>query len=151
MQIFAETPKEYIQRLPEFQRETMKLIRETILANLPEGFEEVMSSGMIGYVVSFTVFPEGYHVKPKQPLPFMGLAAQKNNVTFYHMGVYSMDELLRWFVERYAALTGKKPDMGKSCIRFKKTDKIPLELIGELVSKVSAEDYVGIYKKMRNS
>lgn len=114
--------------------------------NLPIGYEEIIQYGMIGYVVPHAIYPEGYNVNPKEPLPFIGLGNQKAYISLYHMGIYADRLLLEWFVKSYEELNIGKLDMGKSCIRFKKIDKIPLELIGELCSKMSVESYVSIYE-----
>jgi Domain of unknown function (DU1801) len=106
-----------------------------------------MSYGMLGYVVPHSVYPDGYHCNPKTPLPFMNLASQKNFIAVYHMGVYAKKELLDWFVLEYPKYCKHKLDMGKSCIRFKKTEDIPYKLIGELTAKMSAEEWIDIYEK----
>lgn len=139
------TPEEYINQQPLDRQTKLKKLRKTILDNLPKGFKEVIQYGMIGYVVSHEIFPEGYHVNPKEPLPFIGLANQKGFIAIYHLGIYADKELLEWFVNSYKALNIGKLDMGKSCIRFKNINKIPIELIGELCKKMSVEDYINIY------
>ena len=101
---------------------------------------------MIGYVVPHSLYPAGYHCDPKLPLPFMALAAQKNSINFYHMGIYSDSLLLNWFLTERPKHTAMKLDMGKSCIRFKKYDQIPYQLIGELVQKISVEKWLNVYK-----
>jgi hypothetical protein len=125
----------------------MKLLRQTILDHLPEGFTEEMSYGMIGYVVPHSLYPAGYHCDPKLPLPFINLASQKNSINLYHSGIYVQDELLEWFQEEYPKHVKTKLDMGKSCIRFKKIGNIPYKLIGELVGKMSVQDWVGLYEE----
>jgi len=102
---------------------------------------------MLGYVVPHSVYPDGYHCDPKQPLPFMGLASQKNFISFYHMGLYADKKLMDWFTKEYPKHAKSKLDMGKSCIRFKKMDDIPFKLIGELVKKMSAKDWISLYEK----
>ncbi|MFA6947070.1 MAG: DUF1801 domain-containing protein [Pedobacter sp.] len=146
MQSAALTPQEYFDSLPEERKEAMNLLRKVILDNLPEGFSEEMSYGMIGYVVPHSLYPAGYHCNPKLPLPFMGLASQKNFIAFYHMGLYADKKILDWFLEEYPKHTPGKKDMGKSCLRFKKMDQIPYELIGQLVKKMSVEDWIEIYE-----
>ena len=116
----AASPQEYIAQLPEERRETMSHLRKTILENLPTGFEEQISYGMLGYVVPHSLYPEGYHCDPKLPLPFINLASQKNYIALYHSGIYAKKELLDWFVSEYPKHCTTKLDMGKSCIRFKK-------------------------------
>ncbi|HRF40631.1 MAG TPA: DUF1801 domain-containing protein [Saprospiraceae bacterium] len=146
MQIFTDTPDLYISHLPEDRIAPMEALREVIKSNLPPGFEETMSYGMIGYVVPHTLYPAGYHCDPKLPLPFMNIASQKNFVAVYHMGIYTLPELMDWFVTEYPKHAKGKLDMGKSCIRFKKPDQIPFQLIGELASKMTVEDWVRVYE-----
>lgn len=146
MQSKAKTPEQYLAELPEDRKEVIGNIRKAILDNLPSGFEEVMSYGMLGYVVPHSKYPDGYHCDPKQPLPFINLASQKNHIGFYHMGIYSDPELLGWFTSEYPKYVDTKLDMGKSCIRFKNPKKIPYKLLGELVSKVTADQWIEIYE-----
>lgn len=130
----------------------MRQLRQTILENLPEGFEEVMSYGMIGYVVPHSIFPDGYHCDPKLPLPFMSIASQKNFIALYHMGIYASPDLLAWFQEEYPKHMKTKLDMGKSCIRFKKPDQLPYELIGQLVTKMTPQQWIDLYQaQVKNS
>lgn len=147
MQSQTITVKDYIENLPEDRKKAIAELREIILKNLPEGFAEVMSNGMIGYIVPHTRYPAGYHVDPRQPLPFINLASQKNFIALYHMGLYMDKELLSWFRAEYAKRSPTKLDMGKSCIRFKKPDQIPLELMGALVSKIPVDKWIGMYEK----
>lgn len=144
----AVTPDAYIKGLPAEKREATEALRATIKKNLPKGFEEVMSYGMIGYVVPHKLYPDGYHCDPKLPLPFMNIAAQKNFYAFYHMGLYADTGLLKWFQNEWKNHTSTKLDMGKSCVRFKKAADIPLKLIGQLVKKVSVKDWVSLYEKV---
>lgn len=146
MQSNAQTIADYLCELPENRKETMNKLRAIILQNIPEGFVETMSYGMIGYVVPHTIYPFGYHCDPKLPLPFINLASQKNFIAFYHMGIYANPELLKWFSSEFPKYTNQKLDMGKSCIRFKKMDQIPFDLIAELVRKMSVEDWVKTYE-----
>ena len=150
MQSKAKTPEEYIESLPENRKQAMKKLRKVILKNLPKGFEEVMSYGMLGYVVPHSLYPDGYHCDPKQPLPFMGIASQKNNISFYHMGIYADKKLFEWFQKENVKATKKKPDMGKSCIRYKKTENIPYELIGKLSAKITPQEWINKYNKSFN-
>ena len=122
--------------------------RETILKNLPTGFEEVMSYGMIGYVVPHSIYPKGYHANPKLPLGLINFASQKNAVTIHHLGLYADKKLLDWFVGEYPKHSKTKLDMGKGCVHFKKIDQIPYALIGELVSKVSVAEWIECYEKL---
>ena len=146
MQIKADTPEEYISELPDSRKMAFNTLRETILENIPNGFEEQVSYGMIGYVVPHSVYPGGYHVNPELPLPFINIASQKNFIALYHMGLYSDKGLLMWFKSEYSKHSGSKLDMGKSCVRFGKIDQIPYKLIGELVSRVSAEEWIKLYE-----
>jgi uncharacterized protein YdhG (YjbR/CyaY superfamily) len=142
----ATTPEQYIQELPEERVEAIVKLRKIINENLPKGFKEVMSYGMIGYVVPHVIYPAGYHCTPNLPLPFMSFASQKNSINFYHMGIYAEPEILNWFTAEYPKYSKTKLDMGKSCVRFKKMDQIPYELIGELVQKVTVEDWIAKYE-----
>lgn len=142
----ASTPEQYIQELPEERVEAIVKLRKIINENLPEGFKEVMSYGMIGYVVPHEIYPAGYHCTPNLPLPFMSFASQKNSINFYHMGIYAEPEILNWFTAEYPKYSKAKLDMGKSCIRFKKPDQIPFELIGELVQKMTVTDWINCYE-----
>ena len=106
-----------------------------------------MNYGMIGYVVPHSLYPAGYHCDPKQPLPFMNIASQKNFIAVYHMGVYANKKLSEWFLKEYSKYSKAKPDMGKSCLRFKKADQIPYKLIGELAKKITPEKWIAIYEE----
>jgi hypothetical protein len=147
MQSKATTPKEYVDSLPKERKQAISELRKAILKNLPKGFSEVMSYGMLGYVVPHSLYPAGYHCDPKQPLPFMCIASQKNFVAVYHMGVYANDKLLKWFTKEYAKHTKTKLDVGKSCMRFKKLDQIPYKLIGDLASKITPQEWIATYEK----
>ena len=146
MQSKATTPEHYLAELPEDRKEAMLKLRNVIKDNLPKGFQEQMSYGMLGYVVPHSIYPNGYHCNPKLPLPFINLASQKNFIALYHMGIYANKNLLDWFVAEYPKHFKTKIDMGKSCLRFKKMDDIPFELIGELVKKMSVQDWISIYE-----
>nr|WP_298658288.1 DUF1801 domain-containing protein [uncultured Flavobacterium sp.] len=143
----ATTVEEYIASVPEERRPFIENIRKVIIENLPEGFEEGMSYGMIGYYVPHSIYPNGYHCNPKLPLPFMTFASQKNSINFYHMSMYMDKDLYDWFVAEYPTYSKQKLDMGKSCVRFKKLEEIPLELLGKLVKKVSVADWIAQYEK----
>ena len=143
----ATTVKEYIAELPPDRKKAMTQLRKVILENLPEGFEETISYGMIGYVVPHSKYPAGYHCNPKLPLPFMNIASQKNFIAVYSMGVYSDPELLKWFTDAHAKASPKKLDMGKSCIRYKKTEDIPFSLIGQLAAKRTPDQWIAAYEK----
>ena len=146
MQSTAQVPSEYIESLPEDRKEAILKIREAIFQNLPKGFEEVMNFGMLGYVVPHSIYPKGYHCDTKLPLPLMGLASQKNNISFYHMGIYADKKLLDWFISEYPKHVKSKLDMGKSCIRFKRMNEIPFALIGELAGKLTPEKWIELYE-----
>lgn len=146
MKSTALTPDEYVAQMPADRKEAMTKLRKEILKNLPKGFEECMSYGMIGYVVPHSIYPEGYHCDQKLPLGFANIANQKNFIAFYHMGIYANPELLQWFTEEYPKHTDAKLDMGKSCIRFKDPQKIPFKLFGELMKKLSVKEWIALYE-----
>ncbi|MDP3913288.1 MAG: DUF1801 domain-containing protein [Bacteroidota bacterium] len=146
MQSKAATPDEYASEITDDKHEAFIQLRKTILENLPKGYEEAMSYGMIGYVVPFSIYPKGYHTKDKLPLPFLALAAQKNFIALYHMGIYANQSLLKWFTEEYPKHSKLKLDMGKGCIRFKNVNQIPYELIGELVKKMGVDEWINLYE-----
>lgn len=143
----AEDVEDHIDSLDPRWKDMVIRIREVLLKNLPEGFEETMQYEMIGYVVPHSIYPDGYHVNPDEPLPFIHLAASKNHVSLYHMGIYGNEELEKWFLEGYREEVGKKPNMGKSCIRFRKEEDIPMKLLEELSRKITVDDYVGTYRE----
>ena len=147
MQSTAKTPLEYVASLPEERKIVIEQLRTIVLKNLPKGFEETMGYGMLSYVVPHSIYPSGYHCDPKTPLPFLSLASQKNFIAFYHMGIYADEKLLNWFVSEYPKHCKSKLDMGKSCIRFKKMNDIPYELLGELASKMSVQDWISLYEE----
>lgn len=147
MQSQATSVNQYIEELPDDRKKVMEKLRQVVLANIPEGFREVMAYGMIGYVVPHEIYPNGYHCNPKDPLPFFAMASQKNSVNIYHMVVYSDKSLHDWFVTEYPKHCKAKLDMGKSCIRFKKLDDIPYDLIGRLCSKVTVGEWIEMYEK----
>lgn len=147
MQSTAKTPLEYIASLPEERKIVIEQLRTIVLKNLPKGFEETMGYGMLSYVVPHSIYPSGYHCDPKTPLPFLSVASQKNFIAFYHMGIYADEKLLNWFVSEYPKHCKSKLDMGKSCIRFKKMNDIPYELLGELASKMSVQDWISLYEE----
>lgn len=143
----ATTPAQYLKELPADRKEAVSQLRDTVLKNLPKGFEEVMAYGMLGYVVPHSKYPDGYHCNPKLPLPFMCIASQKNFIALHHMGVYAMPDVLKWFVTEYPKHSTTKLDMGKGCIRFKKPEHIPYKLIAQLVKKISMKDWIDTYEK----
>ena len=147
MQSTAPSPELYLAELPEERQQIMNNLREVILKNLPDGFEEAMGYGIMGYAVPHSLYPAGYHCDPKQPLPFMGIASQKNHIAVYHMGMYADENLLSWFQEEFPKHSSRKLDMGKSCIRFKKPEHVPLALIGELASKMTPHEWIALYTR----
>lgn len=142
----AENVKEYLVSVDPKWKDMVLNLRDLINQNIPEGFQETITYGMMGWVVPHSIYPKGYHVNPEEPLPFISLAAQKNNVSLYHMGIYDDDGLLDWFHEGYLKEIGKKPNMGKSCIRFRKESDIPYQLLVELFQKISVEDHINAYE-----
>ena len=147
MQSKAKTVDEYIAGLPEDRRQAISSIRTVVNKNLPKGFDEAIGYGNMGWVVPHKLYPSGYHCDPKQPLPFMGIASQKNYIALYSMVLYSDEKLLEWFRSEWPKHSSQKLDMRKSCIRLKKLDGLPLDLIGELASKVSPKQWIDIYEK----
>jgi uncharacterized protein YdhG (YjbR/CyaY superfamily) len=146
MQSTAAAPQEYINSLPEDRKEAISKLRDVIVQNLPPGFREGMGYGMMGWAVPHSVYPAGYHCDPKLPLPFLSIASQKNFIALYHMGLYANSELLDWFVAEYPKHVKTKLDMGKGCVRFKKPEAIPYSLIGELVAKMDAQEWIAVYE-----
>ena len=146
MQSKATTVDQYIDELPEDRKKAVAELRKVIKKNIPKGFKEEMGYGMAGYVVPHSKYPAGYHCDPKMPLPFIGFASQKNFIAVYHMGIYADPDLLNWFTTEYPKYSKTKLDMGKSCIRFKKPENIPYQLLGELVSKMSPDDWISLYE-----
>jgi uncharacterized protein YdhG (YjbR/CyaY superfamily) len=145
MQSKATSPEDYLNELPEDRKAAINALRKVIKKHLPKGFKEEMSYGMIGYVVPYKLYPNGYHCDPKQPLPFAGLASQKNHMSIYVMGCYGSPEQELWFRDAWAK-TGKKLDMGKACVRFKKLSDVALDVIGESIKRMPAKAYVAQYQ-----
>ena len=146
MQSKAKNVEDYLAELPEDRRVAISSVRDAILKNLPEGFEEGMQYGMIGYYVPHSLYPDGYHCNPKQPLPFTHLASQKNYMSLYLMCICGDETLRDWFVAEWEK-TGLQLNMGKSCVRFKTLEDIPLKLIGQAIRKVSVKQFVNSYEK----
>jgi len=146
MQSKAKTVEKYLNELPEERQEVLKKLRKAMVDNLPKGFEETMQYGMISYVVPHSKYPDGYHCNPKDPLPFLSIASQKNHIAVYHMGVYGDVQLKDWFVSKYTKNVPTKLDMGKSCIRFKNLKNIPYELLGELATKITPDEWIKRYE-----
>jgi len=147
MNLKATSVEDYLTKVPEERQVYFNKLRETILKNIPKGFEEQLSYGMIGFVVPHSKYPDGYHCDPKLPLPFVSIANQKNFIALYHMGIYADTALYDWFVGEYPKHCKRKLDMGKSCIRFKKPEEIPFKLIAQLMKKMKVKDWVGLYEK----
>jgi hypothetical protein len=141
MQSKATTVAEYLSELPEDRRKVLEAVRQVILNNLDKDYEEGIQYGMIGYYVPHRVFPAGYHCDPRQPLPFAALGSQKNYMSLYLMCVYGASNQTQWFLDSWAK-TGKKLDMGKSCVRFKKLDDLALDVIAEAIRRVPARKYI---------
>lgn len=146
MQYQSNSIEDYISQVPDERQDTLNTLRQTINDNLPEGFEEGMQYKMPAFYVPLSKYPDGYHCTPNEPLPFMSFASQKNSVNLYHSGIYSKPELHDWFVGEYPKHCKRKLDMGKSCIRFKKMDEIPFELIAELCTKMTVDEWIEIYE-----
>ena len=146
MKYKANTPDEYIAQLPQERKEVMEKLRAILLKNLPKGFTEQLSYGMLGYVVPHSLYPAGYHVQPELPLPFINLASQKNYIALYHSGIYADNTLMSWFKDEYPKYCKRKLDMGKSCIRFKSMDDIPYSLIEELCTKMTVKNWIDLYE-----
>jgi len=147
MRIAAYSFDNYLEKCPKDRQEAMKKLRNIIGENIPDGFEEALSYGFPGWVVPHSIYPAGYHCKPLEPLPFVGMASQKHFIALYHMGIYAMPEILEWFVKEYPKYSKTKLDMGKSCIRWKKPEHIPFELIGKLAKKITVDDWIKTYDK----
>ena len=141
------TTQEYLNAIPEERQVAFDKLRSTILENIPEGFEEGMGYGMPAYFVPHSIFPAGYHCNPELPLPFINLANQKGFIALYHMGMYADSTIYSWFVEEYGKRCKYKLDMGKSCVRFKKMEDIPYDLIAELMRKFTPNQWITLYKK----
>ena len=147
MQYESNSVEEYLDAIPEDRCKALTKIRKLLSDNIPSGFEETLGYGMPAYVVPHTIYPKGYHCNPKLPLPFINFASQKNYVAFYHMGIYVNSELLEWFVGEYPKYCKTKLDMGKSCFRFKRMENIPFDLLAELVTKITVDEWIVIYEK----
>ncbi len=147
MKIEATSVEDYINQAPEERQAALGQMREVLRDNLPQGFSEALSYGMPGYVVPHSLYPAGYHCDPKLPLPFVSFANQKNFIALYHMGLYASEEHMAWFKASWDASQWGKLDMGKSCIRFKKVDKIPWDLLSELATKITPQAWISQYEK----
>lgn len=146
MKVQFNTVNDYMDALEPERKVAVQKLRDALKESLHADFEECISYNMIAYVVPHSIYPNGYHCDPKIPLPFMNIASQKNFIALYHMGIYADNSLLDWFVSEYGKRVPGKLDMGKSCIRFKKIDQIPFDLISELVTKLSAQQWIDLYE-----
>lgn len=147
MKSSANSVEEYIQGLSPERRDAVSRLREAVLSTLPKGFAEQISYGSIGYVVPLSVYPKGYHCNPKLPLPFMNISSQKNYISFHHMGLYGDPNLLAWFKAEYPKYAKTKLDMGKGCVRFKKSDDLPFELIKKLCARINPKEWIAMIEK----
>ena len=146
MQSQAATVDAYLAELPDDRRAAVQALLDTFDRHLPKGFERRMNYGMPAYVVPHSLYPAGYHCEPALPLPFLSVASQKNNLAVYHMGLYAAPELLAWFTAAHAKASAKKLDMGKSCIRYKKAEDMPLALLGQLATKMTPKAWIALYE-----
>jgi hypothetical protein len=137
-----------LENIPEERKEAFERLHQIIVDHLPAGLEPGISYGNLGYVVPHSLYPAGYHCKPSEPLPLAWIASQKNSINFYHMGIYADPKLMNWFVAEYPKHSTQKLDMGKSCMRFKKTEHIPFELIGQLMEKMTAQQWIDMYESL---
>jgi Domain of unknown function (DU1801) len=143
----ATTVEEYLVTLKGERLEAMLKLRKILKKNLPKGFAEGVYYGVLNYVVPHKLYPNGYHCNPKQPLPFISIASQKNHIAIYHMGIYANPDLQKWFTTQYAKFFTAKLDMGKGCIRFKKMEEIPYDLLAMLFSKITPAQWIELYEK----
>lgn len=146
----AKTVDEYLAALPPDRRTALSAVRDVILTNLPAGYEEVMQYGMVGYVVPHSIYPAGYHCDPTKPLTYAMLGSQKNHMAIYLMSVYGHKETEAWFRKAYQT-KGKKLDMGKSCVRFKKLEQLPLEAIGQVIARTPVDKYIARVEQVLRS
>lgn len=146
MRIDANSIEEYISKIPEARQDAFCRLRQVIRSNIPQGFEERMSYGMVGFVVPHSLYPDGYHCEPELPLPFVSLGNQKNFLAMYHSGIYADTHIHDWFVSEYPKYVKTKLDMGKSCVRFKNMNHIPYDLIAELMTKMTVDQWIELYE-----
>jgi len=149
MTVQAATVEEYLESVPDAWKAPLAKLRRVVKDSIPPGFEEAISYSMIGYVVPRSLYPAGYHAKPDEPLPFINLAAQKNYISLYHLGLYAKPELYDWFEGAYREALGKRLDIGKSCMRFRSDADVPYGLVAELVGKMGVEEWIGLYERGR--
>ena len=146
MKIKANNILEYKKNVPEDKKDVFDKLMKTVRENIPKGFSEELSYGIPAWIVPHSLYPKGYHCSPELPLPFVSIASQKNFIALYHMGIYATPELLDWFMKEYPKHSKRKLNMGKSCVRFKKMDDIPFELVGELMGKMTPKDWIEKYE-----
>jgi len=146
MRIPSTSVADYIRQIPDERKAAFNALMDVFRTHLPEGFSEGLGYGMPAFVVPHSIYPDGYHCKPSEPLPFISIASQKNFIALYHMGIYAIPELHHWWIEEFPKHSKKKLDMGKSCVRFKKPEDIPMELIAELATKVSVDQWINVYE-----
>ena len=139
--------KDYTNSLASDRKTTITQLINVIEQNIPKGFEKVMNYGMPSFVIPHSIYPNGYHCDTTLPLPFIGVSNQKSSISLHHMGLYADPELLNWFKSEYPKHSNTKLDMGKSCIRFKKFNEIPYELIGILSNKMTVKNWIDIYEQ----
>ncbi|MEY4793061.1 MAG: hypothetical protein RIT34_1870 [Bacteroidota bacterium] len=137
-----------LENIPEERKEAFERLHQIIVDHLPAGLEPGLSYGNLGYVVPHSLYPAGYHCKPSEPLPLAWIASQKNSINFYHMGIYADPKLMDWFLAEYPKHSTQKLDMGKSCMRFKKPEQIPFELLGQLMGKMTAAQWIDMYESL---
>ncbi len=143
----ATSVSQYLKELPDDRREAISAIRKVILGSIDAGIEEIMSYGMIGYHVPLRIYPDGYHCNPEMPLPYVSLASQKNHMAIYMMGLYMDPDDTAWFADAWQA-TGKKLNMGKACVRFKKLEDVPLEVVAAAIKRMPSKRYIATYEAM---
>jgi len=137
-----------LENIPEERKQAFQRLHQIIVDHLPAGLEPGISYGNLGYVVPHSLYPAGYHCKPSEPLPLAWIASQKNSINFYHMGIYADPKLMDWFVAEYPKHSNQKLDIGKSCMRFKKPEHIPFELLGQLMGKMTAQQWIDMYESL---
>ena len=147
MQLAANSVEEYLANVPNDRQPYFSQLHDTVVQNLPKGFEVGMGYGMIAYYVPHSIYPDGYHCKPSDPLPFANIGVQKNFIGFYHMGIYSEPKLKKWFVQEYGKQCKYKLDIGKSCVRLKKPEFIPIDLFGQLMNKMTVKQWIELYER----
>jgi uncharacterized protein YdhG (YjbR/CyaY superfamily) len=150
MQSKAQTVAQYLKDLPPDRKAALSKVRAVVKKHLPEGYKETMQYGMITYVVPLKLYPQGYLGKKDVPLPYIALASQKNYMSLYLMNIYQESKTASWFENEYKK-SGKKLDMGKSCVRFKSVEDLPLELIAKAVALLSVDEFIKLYEKVRGS